>query len=101
MARLSREDVEHVAHLGRLRLSAEEVELLTSQLNDIVNYFQQLQELDTEDILPTSHSVTVENVMRDDEPRPSFSRDDMLTNAPESGEGCYVVPRIVGDEPSH
>jgi aspartyl-tRNA(Asn)/glutamyl-tRNA(Gln) amidotransferase subunit C len=73
---------------------------MTTQLNEIVDYFQQLQELDTVGILPTSHSAAVENVMRDDEPRPSFARGEMLANAPESREGCYVVPRIVGDAPT-
>ena len=73
---------------------------MTTQLNEIVSYFEQLQELDTTGIIPTSHSVNVENVFREDEPRPSWARDRMLANAPQAREGCYVVPRIVGEEPT-
>ncbi|HIE52354.1 MAG TPA: Asp-tRNA(Asn)/Glu-tRNA(Gln) amidotransferase subunit GatC [Armatimonadetes bacterium] len=93
--RLSREEVEHVALLGRLELSEEEVEHQMEALNQILEAFAQLQELDTEEVEPTSHVIPMSNVFRPDEPRPSLSREEALANAPEQEEGCFRVPRVV------
>ena len=98
MASLSRDDVEHVAHLARLGLSADEVERLQGQLNHILEQYARLAELDTDAIPPTAQTIELENILRDDEPRPSFGRDEALANAPETHEGRFVVPAILGGD---
>ncbi len=98
MASLSRADVEHVAHLARLGLSADEVERLQGQLNHILDQYATLAALDTEAIAPTAQTIELETILREDEPRPSFTRDEALANAPEVHEGRIVVPAILGGD---
>src|SRR5207237_5603570 len=92
---LTRDDVRKVALLSRLQLEAEELDLQTRHLNDLIVQFEKLQELDVSDIEPTSHSIPMYNVMREDEVRPSLPREEILANAPESRDGFFIVPRIV------
>jgi aspartyl-tRNA(Asn)/glutamyl-tRNA(Gln) amidotransferase subunit C len=98
VATLSRRDVEHVAHLARLGLSADEVALFEVQLNHILEQFAVLSELDTEAIAPTARVIELENVLREDVVRPSLAVEDALANAPERGGDHFVVPVILGDE---
>ncbi len=93
--RLSREQVEHVALLARLEISEEEKERYTHELNQILEHFEALQKLDTENVPPTSHAIPMTNVLREDEPRPSLPREEVLQNAPDPAEGCFRVPRVV------
>jgi len=93
--RLTPEEVEHVALLGRLRLSEEERERFTTQLNSILEYFEQLQQVDTEGVPPMSHAIAMTNVMREDEPRPSLTPEEALGNAPEAERDCFLVPRVI------
>ncbi len=93
--RLSREQVEHVALLARLELSEEEKERYTHELNQILEHFEALQKLDTENVPPTSHAIPMTNVLREDEVRPSLPREEVLQNAPDPAEGCFRVPRVV------
>jgi len=79
---ITREEVRHVATLFRLGLSEDDIARFQEQLSQIIDYFQVLQQVDTEGVEPTSHTLALENVMRDDEPRPSFPSDDILANAP-------------------
>ena len=79
---ITREEVRHVATLFRLGLSEEDIARFQEQLSQIIDYFQVLQQVDTEGVEPTSHTLALENVMRDDEPRPSFPSEDILANAP-------------------
>lgn len=88
-------DVAYVAHLARLHLTGEEIEAFQGQLAQVVQYVEQLNELDVEGIEPTSHAVPVQNVMREDEPSPSMNRDRALANAPEHRAGQFAVPRII------
>ena len=92
---LTLEEVRKVALLARLELTDEEIERQGKNLNALLLQFEQLQELDVSGIEPTSHSVPVYNVMREDVVRPSLSREQALANAPESRDGCFIVPRIV------
>ena len=92
---IAREDVEHVAELARLELTAAEKEQFISQLNDILTYIEKLNELDTADVEPTSHVIPMSNVFRDDEVRPSLDRDKVLHNAPEQSRFFFKVPRII------
>jgi len=93
--KLSKEEVEHVAWLARLELSEDEKERLMGHLNQIMVHFEKLQELDTSAVEPTSHSIPVENVFREDEVGPCLSVEDVLANAPEARDDQFVVPRVV------
>lgn len=87
--------IEHVANLARLNLSAQEKEMLTHQMRDIIHYVDKLSELDTENIEPTAHVLPLVNVLREDEVKPSFERDKILSNAPTKQNGCFKVPKVV------
>ena len=93
--KISREEVEHVARLARLDLSEEEIDRMTGQLDAILGYVAQLEDLDTTDIVPTAHAVPVDNVFRDDIVSPSLPRDRALQNAPAAADGCFRVPRVI------
>ena len=94
---LSREDVKKVSLLARLQLSDDELDQMTDQLGQIVEYVEQLSELDTDDIEPMAHAVEVSNVFAEDVVRPSFDRDQMLAGAPKKDEECYRVPAVLGE----
>ena len=91
---LTSEEVQHIALLARVGLTVEELERYRSQLENILDNFQVLQDVDTEGVPPTGHSVTLENVLREDQPQPSSSREDVLANAPRR-EGDYFRVRAV------
>lgn len=93
--RLSKEEIEHVALLARLQLSEEEKERLTGHLNQIMVHFEKLQELDTSEVEPTSHSIPVENVFREDVTGPSLPVEEVIANAPEARDDQFVVPQVV------
>jgi aspartyl-tRNA(Asn)/glutamyl-tRNA(Gln) amidotransferase subunit C len=95
VAGLSRKEIEHVALLARLDLTEEEIERFTGQLNSIFEHFNQLNELDTTGIEPTSHAIPLGNVLREDSVKPSLSPEEVLANAPETGDTCFRVPRVV------
>ena len=92
---LTREEVDHVARLGRLNLCDEERAVFTGQINEILGYIEKLKELDVAGIEPTAHAVPLQNVIRPDVSRPSFDREAMLANAPERVEGFFKVPKII------
>jgi len=93
--KISREEIEHIALLGRLSLSEEEKELFGPQLSNILDYVEQLSELDTRDVEPTSHVIPLSNVMREDIPGGSISREEALMNAPSHTEKFFRVPKII------
>jgi aspartyl-tRNA(Asn)/glutamyl-tRNA(Gln) amidotransferase subunit C len=93
--RLSLEQVEHVADLARLALTEEEKELFCEQLSSILEYAERLQELDTGAIPPTASVLPLENVMRDDEVRPSLPRGEAMQNAPAQSDGYFQVPVVL------
>lgn len=95
MAQLTREDIDKVAYLSRLELSDDEKDKLTGHINRLLENFQELQKLDTDDVEPTSHTIPVFNVFRKDEARPSLPVEDVVANAPQAAEDCFVVPRVV------
>jgi aspartyl-tRNA(Asn)/glutamyl-tRNA(Gln) amidotransferase subunit C len=92
---LSRQAVEHVAKLARLRFDGAEIERFTHQLNAILSYIDKLNELDTSGVEPTYHVLDLVNVFREDEVRPSLPSEAALANAPERADGFFKVPRIV------
>ena len=93
--RISPADVEHVARLARLDLSAAEKERMRTELDGILAYIDKLRALDTRDVPPTSHAVPVTNVMREDEERPSLPQEEMLANAPDRHRDLFRVPKII------
>jgi aspartyl-tRNA(Asn)/glutamyl-tRNA(Gln) amidotransferase subunit C len=89
---IDREQVLHVARLARLALTDEEVERMSSELSTILEHVERISELELEGVEPTSHVVELENVLRPDEPRPSWPRERMLEEAPDASEGAFRVP---------
>ncbi|HEY1443423.1 MAG TPA: Asp-tRNA(Asn)/Glu-tRNA(Gln) amidotransferase subunit GatC [Acidimicrobiales bacterium] len=96
---LSRDDVIHVAHLARLDLTEDEVELFTAQLRTVLDHAADVASLDLSHLEPSSHPIALENVLRRDEPRPSLDRDEVLAAAPAVEDHRFRVPRIGGQAP--
>ncbi len=94
---LTRQDVEKVSLLARLRLTEDELDKMTAQMGQILEYFEQLKELDTSSVEPMAHAVELSNVFAGDVVRPSLDRDEALSNAPKRDEECYRVPAVLGD----
>lgn len=92
---ISKDDVKHIAKLARLEMPDAELDLFKMELNDILEYAAKLNELDLDGVEPTSHSISVKNVFRDDEPRPSIPVEDALSNAPDPHQHFFGVPRII------
>lgn len=95
MTRISEDQVRHVAHLARLAVTDEEVHTFTEQLDAIITFAEQLNELDTSNVLPTSHVLNMKNVLRKDESAPGLDREDVLKNAPDQQGGQIRVPSII------
>jgi aspartyl-tRNA(Asn)/glutamyl-tRNA(Gln) amidotransferase subunit C len=89
---IDREQVLHVARLARLRLTDEEVGRMGEELSTILDHIEKLNELDLDGVEPTSHVVELENVLREDVPRPSLDRDKALAQAPDTAGGGFRVP---------
>lgn len=92
------EQVRKVAHLARLQLTPEEETKFTEQLGDILDYFTQLSELDTENVPPTARAIEVVNITRSDELIPCTNREDILKIAPEQEGDFFKVPKILNNE---
>ncbi len=97
MSKITREQVQHVANLARLKLTNEEEEQFTRNLNDIFTFMDKLNELDTTDVPPMSHVLDITNVMRPDITRPSLPREEALLNAPDHQDGQFKVPAVLGE----
>lgn len=92
---LTLDEVSRVAFLARLELSDDEKTRLTTDLNGILGQFARLQELDTQGVPPTLHSLPLQNVFREDAVRPSLPREAATANAPEQRDGNFIVPQIM------
>ncbi len=88
-------DVKYVAHLARLRLTAEEEEIFGAQLAHVLDYMETLNQLDVSQVEPTAHAVPLANVTRPDEPHPSLPHEEAMRNAPAPLNGLFQVPKIV------
>lgn len=92
---LSRDEVLKVALLGRLKLAEAELEKFTAQLNQIVGYVEQLQQLDTEEVEPMAHPLPINSVFRADEMKESIGVEKALANAPKRDTEFYLVPPVL------
>lgn len=93
--KITTETIEYVAHLARLELNNDEIELYTNQLNNILDYMDVLNSLDTRDIEPTTHPMPLICVMREDTVRPSFTKEASIQNAPDRTGSFFRVPPII------
>jgi aspartyl-tRNA(Asn)/glutamyl-tRNA(Gln) amidotransferase subunit C len=92
---IKKETIKYVADLARMDLHPDEEILFSTQLNDILAYMDKINELDTENIKPMSHAVSMGNVFREDFPRQSLSKEDALKNAPDKKGNFFRVPKII------
>ncbi len=92
---LTIDDVAKVALLARLRVSPDELQMFTGQLNSIMDYVAQLQQLETADVEPLSHGIEVRNVFRDDFRGDPLPREAALQNAPKRNQESFLVPAVL------
>jgi aspartyl-tRNA(Asn)/glutamyl-tRNA(Gln) amidotransferase subunit C len=92
---LSSEEVAKVAILARLRLGPDELATFTGQISSIVDYFAQLQALDTRDVEPLAHGIELRNVFREDVRGPALDREEALANAPKRDAEGFLVPAVL------
>jgi aspartyl-tRNA(Asn)/glutamyl-tRNA(Gln) amidotransferase subunit C len=88
--------IRHIADLANLELSEDEIRLLALQLNEILGYIEKLNELHIQTIEPTSHVTAVSHAFREDRVIPSLPVSEALANAPESRDGLFTVPKVIG-----
>lgn len=93
--RITREEVEHVASLAHIELTEEEKATFTEQFNNILEFFEKIDEADTENVSPTYHVLDLVDIYRKDESEGSLSTEDTLKNAPKKEDGFFKSPRIV------
>jgi aspartyl-tRNA(Asn)/glutamyl-tRNA(Gln) amidotransferase subunit C len=98
MAAISREEVAHLARLSRLAVTGEELDMFAGQLDVILQSVARIGEVAAADIPPTSHSVPLTNVLRDDVVQPCLTREEALSGAPDVADGRFRVPRILDEE---
>jgi aspartyl-tRNA(Asn)/glutamyl-tRNA(Gln) amidotransferase subunit C len=93
--RLTRDEVAKVALLGRLKLSADELDQMTVQLSRVLEYVEILNEVDTDHVEPMAHAIELLDVFREDVPRASLTREEALANAPKTDGRGFLVPQIL------
>jgi aspartyl-tRNA(Asn)/glutamyl-tRNA(Gln) amidotransferase subunit C len=98
MAAISRAEVAHLAHLARLAVTEQELDIFAGQLDVILQAVARVGEVAAADIPPTSHSVPLTNVLRDDVVQPCLSQAEALSGAPDVRDGRFRVPRILDEE---
>ena len=96
-AKISEEEVRHVAKLSRLRLGDDEVRHFADQLSAVLDYISKLNELDVENVEPMAHAADVTNVLRDDDPKPPLAVEGVLAGAPDASGQFFKVPKVLGE----
>lgn len=92
---ISNEEVLHIAKLSKLEISEDKLASYTNDMSQIIEFANKLSEVNVEGVKPTAHILNIYNVFKKDEISPSFSREDILKNAPEAQGGCISVPKVV------
>ncbi|MCZ6527598.1 MAG: Asp-tRNA(Asn)/Glu-tRNA(Gln) amidotransferase subunit GatC [Candidatus Dadabacteria bacterium] len=95
--KISKDDIIKVSELARLEFKEEELEIFTEQLGNILEYIEQLNELDTDNVEPTSHVLDISTPLREDKVVEWLSTEEVLKNAPESEDDFFVVPQVIED----
>ncbi|MCL7747651.1 Asp-tRNA(Asn)/Glu-tRNA(Gln) amidotransferase subunit GatC [Halalkalibacter alkaliphilus] len=95
MSRIQEEQVKHVANLARLAITEDEAKMFTEQLDAIITFAEQLNELDTTGVEPTTHVLDMKNVLREDKSEKGLPVEDVLKNAPDHEDGQIRVPSII------
>jgi len=95
MEKVTKDDVKKIAHAVRIALSDEEAEMYANELGTTIVNTEKLNELNTDDVTPTTHGIILENVMREDEPKQSITQEEALKNAPDQQDGHFKVPSIM------
>lgn len=95
MEQVTKDDVNKIAHAVRIALSDEEAEMYAKELDTTIANTEKLNELNTDDVTPTTHGIILENVMREDEPKQSITQEEALKNAPDQQDGHFKVPSIM------
>jgi aspartyl-tRNA(Asn)/glutamyl-tRNA(Gln) amidotransferase subunit C len=94
-SKISEKEVEHIANLARIELTEEEKRNFTESFNTILEYFEIINDLDTEDVPPTSHVLDVTNAFREDKVSPSLAVEEVLKNASKKERGFFKAPKII------
>ena len=95
LKRISLEKTSHLAWLAKIELTDEEKKLFTEQLNKILDFFREIDKVDTSNVPPTYHVLPISNVFREDEPKSSLSQEEALKNAFRRKDGFFIAPKIV------
>jgi len=95
---VDKNEILKIANLAKLKFNDEEIEKFTSQFNEILNYMDKLNEINTENVQPLSHPLDINNVMREDELFNSIETKDALLNAPDKDEQYFKVPKVIKDK---
>jgi len=93
--KITKQEVLYVAHLARLEIDEASIEKFAGQIGNILDYVDQLKQVDTAGIRPTSHALALTNAFRDDTETRHLERDVSLANAPEQEDGNFVVPKVI------
>jgi len=93
--KINRKDVQHVAKLARLELTESDITTFVDQIGDILDHVDSLKKVDTHGVVGTSHAISLTNAFRDDAVSQPANREESLANAPQSEDGCFVVPKII------
>jgi aspartyl-tRNA(Asn)/glutamyl-tRNA(Gln) amidotransferase subunit C len=93
--KITKDEVTHVARLARLEFTEAETEKFTSQLNNILMYMEMLNRVDTTGVAPMTHAIAQQNAFREDQVKPSLSRDNTLANAPDARGDFFRVPKVI------
>ncbi len=96
-SQITPEEIQRIATLAKLRFSEEQLEGFTAQFNQILQYVEKLEEVDTEGVDPMASVLDTTNVLRDDEPGPMLTPAEALANAPKKTEGFFSVPKVLGE----
>lgn len=94
--KITRKDVTYVAELARIDLSEEAIDQFADQIGEILDYVDLLNQVPTDGVAPTSHAITLTNAFREDKVSEASDPDVSLANAPESEEGHFIVPKVIG-----
>ena len=94
-AKIDPDQVRRIARLARINLTPDELDQFAGQLSDVLNYVDQLNELNTEDVEPTTHPLKISNVFRQDQIGQSLSNEQALANAPRKHANFFAVPKVL------